>query len=207
MADNRVIRSNRRTSTLLVILGSSTVFCASPLQAFQQSASSVQDPFEACANLTDNADRLACFDAAMSSRNANAPQPAPVQKSAADVSAPTAPASAPTPPVAAAPPAPGDDYVVLSKAEAEDLRRKAGERDREVQRVAYESKIVRVFTTGYKIRNVQLENGEVWREFAAAVGAKPRAGDIARITPGILGSWTVQYGKRDAKYKVKRVLR
>ena len=176
--------------------------------AVQQTAAPAQDPFEACAALTDSADRLACVDAAMANRNAAPASPGPATQSAAAPVAPAAPTAAPTSPTAATPPAPpSDDYVVLSKKDAAELRRKAGERDREVTREAYESKIVRVFTTGYKVRNVQLANGETWRELTAAVGAKPRKGDIARITPGILGSWTVQYGDRDAKFKVKRVLR
>ena len=203
MADNRASRCIRSTSALFIFLGSSTVLFSSPVQAIQQ------DPFEACAGLTDNADRLACFDTVMANRNAvpDTPSAAPAQQSSTGAVAPPAPA-APAPATAAAPPvAPSDDYVVLSKKDAAELRRKAGERDREVKREAYDSKIVRVFTTGYKVRNVQLANGETWRELTAAVGTKPRKGDVARITPGILGSWTVQYGDRDAKFKVKRVLR
>lgn len=141
----------------------------------------------------------------MANRNAAPASPGPATQSAAAPVAPAAAqatATAPTPPVP-----PSDDYVVLSKKDAAELRRKAGERDREVNREAYESKIVRIFMTGYKLRNVELANGETWRELTAAVGTKPRKGDIARITPGILGSWTVQYGDRDAKFKVKRVSR
>ncbi len=160
------------------------------------------DRLAECAAINDNAARLACFDATMAGRSGAVEETAPESVENGELAASAAPAPA------VAPPAPSEDYVLLPKADAEELaelRRKAGVKEREESREAYESKIVRVFTTGYKVRNVELENGETWRELAAAVGAKPRRGESARLAPGMLGSWTVQYGERSSKFKVKRV--
>ena len=171
---------------------------------------------EHCVEISDNAARLACYDAAM----------ARAQSSATEIADSEGKIDAAEPLSAAAPPDLGDDYVVLKKEEAEELRRRAGVDDdfvllpkeeaeelrrradadeRAVKREPYESQIVRVFTTGYNTRNVELENGETWREMKDAAGTKPRRGETARLAPASLGSWTVQYGGRSAKFKVKRV--
>ena len=92
----------------------------------------------------------------------------------------------------------------MSRAEADELRRRAGADERALKREPYESKIVRIFTTGYNTRNIELENGETWRELKDAVGKKPRKGEIARLTTASLGSWTIQYGGRSAKFNAKR---
>ena len=169
-----------------------------------------------CVEISNDAKRLACFDAAMTStRAANAESSANMGEDKA--------ASTPS---SAAPQDVGDDYVVLKKEEAEELRRRAGVDDdyvvlpkdeaeelrrradadkRAVKREPYESVIVRIFTTGYNTRNVVLENGETWRETRDAAGIDPRRGDAVRIAPGALGSWTIQYGGRKAKFKAKRV--
>jgi|GEM_PF-5483260 len=201
MTDNRANPSRTRAIALAAVLGVACGFAAQPAIAQQNS------DLEACVAIADNVDRLACFDAAMARRAAavasgeSAPA-APTAPAAPRTAAPAQP-SAPVQP--GQPPAPpSDDYVVLPRAEAEELRRRAGADERALKREPYESEIVRVFITGYNTRNVELENGEVWRELKDAVGMKPRAGQSARLAPASVGSWTIQYGGRSAKFKVRR---
>ncbi len=160
--------------------------------------------FERCAAIADNTKRLECFDAL--SRPDGPPAIADAaeepQATDGDLIADTAPAEA----AAVSPPAPpSDDFVVLPRAEAEALRRKAEDAEREEKREPYESEIVRVFITGYNVVNVVLANGETWRHLAKTAGRKPRAGENARLAPASLGSWTIRYGDRSARTKVKRV--
>ena len=165
------------------------------------------DDLEACTAIANDADRLACFDAAMAGRMAaDKPATSTAQAETGTMTPPAPVAAAPSQPAppAAAPTAPSDDFVVMSRAEADELRRRAGADERALKREPYESKIVRVFKTGYNTRNIELENGETWRELKDAVGKKPRKGEIARLTPASLGSWTIQYGGRSAKFKAKR---
>ena len=222
MTDNRA-RSYQigRKRLVIAIIGSGAA-CAAVAHAADSNDGSIVDALRSCAEIGDNENRLSCFDALAATT-----APIPEETITLSKSSTAPPVSeTDTLPSSATPQDVGDDYVVLKKEEAEELRRRAGVDDdyvvlpkdeaeelrrradadkRAVKREPYESVIVRIFTTGYNTRNVVLENGETWRELKDAAGKKPRRGEKVRIAPATLGSWTVQYGGRSAKFKAKRI--
>lgn len=186
-----------KTTLTLILLGG--------LFAGAAQAQPRQTDFERCAAVQNEAARLACYDALMAEAKKTPTDQAPPVAAAPQPTLSQSDGAAPAIQQPSVPQVESDDYVVLPRAEAEALRRQAGEKVREEKRDAYESRIVKVFTTGYGIMNVVLENGETWRQLTKTGGRKPRVGDIATLTPAMMGSWTVRYGDSGAKVKVKRI--
>lgn len=135
-----------------------------------EAAASTSDALFACANETDDARRLRCFDAAVADLR---------RERAASVAATPG-----APPPAALPPTP---------ASREDKFGARGDLDREQREELTEitGKVTQVGAKPHGELVITLENGQVWAERSASSKAKVKVGDTVKIKSGALGSFTL----------------
>jgi hypothetical protein len=142
-----------------------------------------------CAEIEDNAERLACYDAAH-----QAPPSPP-----AETSAPPPAGSATPAPAAAAPPEAKSAAPVAAAAPDEFGREEPLDAPREY----IEATIVEVTTSGF-IHYLHLDNGQVWREVEDST-LRFREGRKVTITDGILNSYDLKMEGQNKIVKVRRV--
>jgi hypothetical protein len=169
------------TRTLLLILVAA--FVARPALADE----SIEDKLRACANETDDAARLACFDKA--TKPAKPPAPVAAEAAPTPAAEPVAAEAAPTPaaePVAAeaAPtPAPAPTPAVDPVA---DFGNDAKKED-EITEISATVVEVRKRTRGQYV--VTLDNGQVWTEKDAEPYLRIKVGDTIRIKRVAMGGY------------------
>lgn len=134
--------------------------------------------FMACATEKDDAQRLACFDAAVVRVKSQPAQPA---EAAA---------------VAAAP--------VLTKEEKFGLRgdlkqEKAKQAPELAELESLTGKVTKLATKPYGELIVTLDNGQVWYEIKANSGIRVKVGDEVTVKSGALGSYTLVANGRSTK--------
>lgn len=141
-------------------------------------AASPTAAFMACAAEKDDAQRLACFDAAVAQAQA---QPAPPAAAAAVAAAPT-----------------------LTKEEKFGLRgdlkeEKAKQAPELVELESVTGKVTKLAAKPYGQLIVTLDNGQVWYEIQANTGLRVRVGDQVTIKAGALGSYLMVANGRSSK--------
>jgi hypothetical protein len=141
--------------------------------ALAQAAASTSDALLGCANETEDARRLRCFDAAV-----------------ADLRRERAASVAATPsalPPAALPPTPA------SPVSREDKFGARGDLDREKREELTEitGKVTQVGAKPYGELVITLDNGQVWAERSASSKVRVKVGDTVKIESGALGSFTL----------------
>jgi hypothetical protein len=147
-------------------------------------AESTTDALLTCANETDNARRLRCFDAVVAGlRRAPA---APVA-SAAATPVTAAPVAAPQ----ASPPAVSPEEKFGARG---DLNR---EKHTELSEIT--GTVTAVSTRPYGELVITLDNGQVWVERAPNSKMKVKVGDSVKIEAGALGSFTMIANGRSSK--------
>lgn len=141
---------------------------------------------EVCADIKDDAERLACYDA----RDRAAP--GSLEKTADAVQAPDVPSaeSAPAAPSATQPSAPEN---------SQDFgKRETPERDKP----SIEATIIEVVTAG-DIDYLRLDNGQVWREVENS-NMRFKVGRRVTVTEGILNSYDLRMEGFNKVVKVRR---
>ena len=153
--------------------------------ALAQAAASTSDALLACANETDDARRLRCFDAAV----------ADLRRERAALVAAT-----PSAPPAALPPTPASPVA------REDKFGARGDLDREKREELTEitAKVTEVGAKPHGELVITLDNGQVWAERSASSKVKVKVGDTVKIESGALGSFTLIAPNRRSS-KVARV--
>jgi biotin carboxyl carrier protein len=156
------------TRTLLLILVAA--FVARPALADE----SIEDKLRACANETDDAARLACFDKA--TKPAKPPAPVAAEATPTPAAEPVAAEAAPTPAPA---PTPAVDPVA-------DFGNDAKKED-EITEISATVVEVRKRTRGQYV--VTLDNGQVWTEKDAEPYLRIKVGDTIRIKRVAMGGY------------------
>ncbi|MEJ2127466.1 MAG: hypothetical protein P8X81_01325 [Woeseiaceae bacterium] len=156
------------TRTLLLILVAA--FVARPALADE----SIEDKLRACANETDDAARLACFDKA--TKPAKPPAPVAAEAAPTPAAEPVAAEAAPTPAPA---PTPAVDPVA-------DFGNDAKKED-EITEISATVVEVRKRTRGQYV--VTLDNGQVWTEKDAEPYLRIKVGDTIRIKRVAMGGY------------------
>jgi hypothetical protein len=201
------------------IIGFLVVTAISTVAAAQSS-----DPLETCAQKSDAAARLACFDQEMQRRHAtNVPREAPPPAAAAaataapgiapSTTAPPAPAVPAAVAAAAAAPAAAGSATAASHAdenvglEGAQLRKKLREQG-VVEESHKPNPIVAQVTRAVEHPDSRytfvLDNGQVWEQVESKPGLFVNTHDTVTITPGVLGSFFLQTSKK-LYFRVRRV--
>ncbi len=149
---------------------------------------------ERCSELESDAERLACFDAAIRQRSEAPPPPSstPEVPAAPEAAAPAeatgsaavAPAADPAAAAPAAAPAaaaaqPGSDYRLMSKEEKRAARR--AKKEQEKARREYTAVVTGIRTRPHGQVAVTLDNGEVWSEQYASRAFMVSVGDTITL--------------------------
>jgi hypothetical protein len=135
------------------------------------------DALLACANETDDAQRLRCFDAVVAGLRKAPPAPA-----AAAAAAPTpAPAAASPPPPAAAAPTPEAKFGARGEIKP----------DRHEELSELTGTVTALGTKPHGELIVTLDNGQVWAEIQTSSKVRLKTGDTVRIERGALGSYSL----------------
>jgi hypothetical protein len=156
----------------------------------------------ACRELTNDADRLACYDRAVGRLLAQPAAPTPAPAAAAPVVAPPAAATpAAAAPAAAAAASAEDNFGRDRVLAAEETKRReqearaAGELNATV--TAIETRIDGLMT-------ITLDNGQVWRQSRPDSMFRLKVGDPVRIQPGSMKSF-IMSGPTKKSTRVSRV--
>ncbi len=142
-----------------------------------------------CADIKDDRERLACYDA-MNKPAATQPA-APVQESLPEAS--SAPPPRPEPEPVREVRSPPDS--------AENFGLKERPEDRQLSVTAKIEKLEKAGSVDY----LYLDNGQVWRETGGDSGVRFKKGKMVTITEGALGSYDLLMEGRNRKAKVRRV--
>jgi hypothetical protein len=154
------------------------VASALSMQAF--AADSFEDRMDACASLSDNFARLACFDREMHARSAAREptlQSREAAQRAAGIGTPSAAMPPATPPPAAVSSRPMTPAPMPAKPPEPE---------------AFTAKVVAVTRPSGREMRIELDNGEVWRENDRSTEMQLDAGDEVRIRPAALGSFMLR---------------
>ncbi len=171
-------------------------FLPAMLIAFWPGPSPAQDEATMirCAQIRDDAERLACFDRAARQQREAIETPAPAPASA------PAPAPAPTPDVAPAAPPPspaaedfGAEQAAPAATEKEDPSR------------VMRSRIVGYFPGFTGGTEVTLENGQIWRQTDAARLSVQKTDPVVVIEKGFFGNYRLSVEGFNRSIRVKRV--
>lgn len=162
-----------------------------------QAASDTIDRLAACATLTDDAQRLACFDreiAPYAKRDTSARTPA--------APAPRAPEATPAPtpapaPVVAQTPLPAADRAASFGEEQLSPSRRATEPETEEPTLT--ARITELRDNGGGTFVISLDNGQAWRHNDARRGSFLRKGEPVTIRRGALGSYRLTRDEGDEK--------
>jgi hypothetical protein len=150
---------------------------------------------QACARLTQDSERLACFDREVAA--GRAPVGGAAVKSAAAAPA-TPPADAHTGATgagtAAAPLTP-EQKLGLSGEGVRKLEAKQGTKPAEVRRLTAHITSVSRNASGRMV--LTLDNGQVWRQAESRSTFEAAPGDVAIISPGALGSFFLATGSHN----------
>ena len=138
-----------------------------------------------CADIEDNAERLACYDAQSGKVSESAPERQQAPPAPDEQQAPTAAVSS----------------GVVVAAESTDAFGRRESVDAPKQYI--EAKILEIITQG-TIDYLRLDNGQVWRE-TKANSLRFREGRGVTITEGILNSYDLKMEGQKKIVKVKRV--
>ncbi len=170
-------------------------------------ADSATDSLEACRNLADGADRLACYDRIplQTTKPATRAAPEPVATSARPTKAPD------TPPVPRAAPAteasPADGNMVQRGLGR--LRSLFGRDEPAVEKPpeldSIEAQVVKFVELPRGNHSLTLEDGQVWREIEVKRRARYRVGDAVVIARGALGSYNLSSERTGHRVKVRRI--
>jgi hypothetical protein len=170
----------RTVSAALLLIG----FAASGLAA-TLAGPQAPDAFDTCAEEKDAAVRLACFERAVTARQA-ASTPAPAV-TAAPASVPrTTPPAAPVVPKAA-PARAADSEIGL---EHKQLRKLHPERAEPPQNaVLFEAQVVKVLSRRPLISAFELDNGQVWEQIETMDGLWVKPKETITIRQGLMGGF------------------
>lgn len=146
-----------------------------PLTALSQSGS----PIEACARLTNDQARLACFDREVAAQMAREGHPA------------AGPAAAPAPPPAPAAKLTEEQKLGLTPGRIQQIERPAGAPP-PLQELTI--KIASQHTDGNGHQVFTLENGQVWRQVELDTSFTVHPGDAVTISKGVMGSYFMSFG-------------
>jgi hypothetical protein len=168
-------------------------------------------PLQSCAAITQDSERLACFDretAAARRAASAAPAPAtagagasaqPAQNSAGAAVATAKPAAAAADaapaPTGAAPPLSPEQKLGLSPEGLRKLEAKQGVKPPEVKGLTAHISSVSRGASGRMV--FALDNGQTWRQAETRSSFEAAPGDIATISSGALGSFFLATGKHN----------
>lgn len=152
-----------------------------------------------CATVTDDAERLACYDRIFRGAKADAPVPAAVATAATPPAAPAAPASA----APVAPAAPRDAAQDFGLTEAQkQAREPESSRDQGPSSITATIKNVQTLHGGQFV--VILDNDQVWVQNDPAIRAHLKKGQSVEIRKAAFGSHLLVPANRPA-VRVRRV--
>ena len=210
MNDNLIIVSLHRSTLALAL-------------TFSALAAAQEADISHCADLESDAERLACFDAAVNIRPAKAtPNGAPKEQTATPAAAessstapsPSAPPAAPGDPsaaaAAAADPSPaasdageGAEYRFMTKEEKKAARRAKKEQAKASRE--YTAVVVNMRKRPHGQVVVTLDNGEVWSEQYASRGFLVRVGDTVTMKKSRFSSAYRLVDENGKGYEVTRL--
>ncbi len=192
----RTLRAWRRGAAVTVLLGTATLIVADP----------GRDALEACRNISDDTQRLACYDGIPPPETA--PQPSAVAETAVTPAPPAVPDTPPAPPVAPAPASASEDGNVVQRGLGR-LRGLFGRDEPPVERPpelqSIDAQVVEVVKLARGNHRLTLEDGQVWREIEVKPRARYRVGDNVEIARGALGSYNLSSERTGHRIKVRRV--
>lgn len=151
-------------------------------------ASSLDGKLVSCAGETDNAKRLACYDAAVATISVEAK--AATDKRAAEAA------------VLAVEKAKVDEAAKQAAFGAERLNRGKTPADSFTR---LDAKVAEVLTATDGMAVILLDNGQLWRQTTGMALPPVRTGDAAIITVGAMGSFQIELVRQRREFKVKRV--
>jgi hypothetical protein len=172
-----------------------TIFAVLTIASLSSAANAQQwDAFDACATNKDPTARLACFDQAVSARQAGRVAPTATTGAAAGLPPAAIAPRAPAAPITAVPdarpaPAPaGDSDIGLSAEQARKQRAERGEAASPPPPTAFTATIAKVIPRSPLISVFELTNGQVWEQTEAAkFSAEPQ--QTVSIRRGAFGSF------------------
>ena len=193
-------RSHRvlRGTAVATVLFGSAVFA---------SGASTTDSLEACRNIVDDTERLACYDriALPAPPPVTAPAPEPVATSARPTKDPDPP---PTPSDPPAGEASQEDGNVVQRGLGR-LRGLFGRDEPAVEKPpeldSIEAQVVKFVKLARGNHSLTLEDGQVWREIEVKRRARYRVGDAVVIARGALGSYNLSSERTGHRVKVRRI--
>jgi biotin carboxyl carrier protein len=142
-------------------------------------AEGTADSLLACANETDDARRLRCFDAVVAGLRRAPPAPAATAAVRPSAPPPVAPQPAASPPVA--PPTASPEEKFGARGDLNPERRHALS--------AIDGTVTEVGRRAHGELVVTLDNGQVWTERTANSKIKVKVGDAVKVEAGALGSY------------------
>jgi hypothetical protein len=159
--------------------------------SYVNAADRTTDALLACANESDAAQRLRCFDGVVANLRKAPAAPAPTAAAAAPAAAPAAAA-----PAAAAAPQPA--------ASAPTAEQRFGARgdispDKHEQIDELSGTVTALDTKPHGELIVTLDNGQVWAEKTPGSKVKLKTGDTVKIERGAMGSYTLIANGRSSK--------
>lgn len=144
------------------------------------------DPYAPCAAMSDDAQRLACFDATFADQRVVRAEEAERRIEEARLA----------------------EQRAIEEARAAEERRIAEfgmHNDEEEEEMTITSAVVDVFTDGLGNRLITLENGQMWREVnGSSMRASPRAGWIAEVERHWSGAYTMRFEGRRGFIRMDR---
>ena len=197
VAPCRTHRVPRGTAVATVLFGS---------VAFASGASTT-DSLEACRNIVDDTERLACYDriALPETSPATAAAPEPVATSARPTRDPDPP---PTPSDPPAGEGSREDGNVVQRGLGR-LRGLFGRDEPAVEKPpeldSIEAQVVNFVKLARGNHSLTLEDGQVWREIEVKRRARYRVGDAVVIARGALGSYNLSSERTGHRVKVRRI--
>lgn len=152
------------------------------------------DALLTCANESDDAQRLRCFDAVVASMRKTPAAPAATAAAALPAAAAPSPAAAAPSPAATPPPAASSPTAEQRFGARGDI---SPDRHEEIE--ALTGTVTELGTKPHGELILTLDNGQVWAEKASGSKVKLKTGDTVKIERGAMGSYTLIANGRSSK--------
>jgi translation initiation factor IF-1 len=161
--------------------------------SYANAADRTTDALLTCANESDDAQRLRCFDAVVANLRKAPAAPAATAAAPSPAAAPSRAAATPAPAAASPPPASAPTAEQRFGARGEI----SPDRHEEIDELT--GTVTEVATKPHGELIVTLDNGQVWAEKQSGSKVKLKSGDTVKIERGAMGSYTLIANGRSSK--------